>query len=143
MDWSEEKGTEGSRDEIMLIGHILKQITSIEVADKGKVERTIAELLMAAEGSLNDPIVLSDAANNRLKRLGIKYLLDDSDPGNHIKMILISNRNSWIDKCLSGTPWVNGYSKILQRIEGARISEATRFAGTKDRAVILPFSIIL
>ncbi len=132
-DWSEERGHEGTRDELSLISHLMEQITRVETGSNGVQERTIGELFQTAKGTITD-IVYKPEAISRLARLGMKY---DND------YIVISNSADWIKKALSTTAWGRNHNKILMRIEGAEAVDSVRFAsGSTTRAVRIPFSKI-
>lgn len=125
-DWSEEKAQEQTRDELLLIAHIMESITRVE-SGAGTVERTIGELAMIAAKWKYDSVITEDQAHDRLHRLGIK--LED----NHV---FVSNSADSIKKMLRDTPWAKNHNKILLRIESAQAVESTRFStGIRTRAV--------
>jgi putative DNA primase/helicase len=132
-DWTEERGHEGTRDELSLLSHLMEQITRVETGSNGVQERTIGELFQIAKGTITD-IVYKPEAISRLARLGMKY---DND------YIVISNSADYVKKSLANTAWGRNHNKILMRIEGSEPVDSVRFAsGLTTRAVRIPFKKI-
>jgi putative DNA primase/helicase len=133
-DWSEERGLDEQRDEIMLLNFILEQIITVE-SGHNRFERTIGELIqISAKPMMHGDEVTSTAAEARLSRHGIR--VKDG-------MFVISNHSEYLKKILSRTPWANGHNKILQRIEGAKQTDTMRFAsGMVSRAVAIPLDYV-
>ena len=133
-DWSEERGVDEDRDEIMLMGYILEQIIWIESGYK-RVERTIGELIqIAAKPLMHGDEITSTEAEARLSRHGIRV---------KDEWFIISNKSEYLRKILERTPWANGHNKVLQRIEGAQPTNAIRFAsGIVSKAVAIPLTYV-
>jgi putative DNA primase/helicase len=133
-DWAEEKAQEQTRDELMLINHIMQQLTRIETNTLGTQERSLGELVMFSCKWRSDICLTEDAAHDRLKRLGIKV----ADG-----FVYIANQSDYIAKVLLYTPWAKNHNKILVRVDGAFAVESTTFAsGMKSRAVAIPLDKI-
>jgi len=133
-DWTEERGLECTRDELLLLGHILEQLTNVEV-DRTKHERSVGELVQIAHGDSFDVagVVTQALSEDKLKRIGLKVEGD---------WLIISNSGDWIKRVLSGTPWARNHNKILMRLEGAEAVDSTRFAsGIRTRAVRIPITV--
>ncbi len=133
-DWTEEKGLDGTRDELLLAAHILEQLTVVEV-DRTKLERSVGELVRITHGDMFDlaGLVTQNMADDKLKRIGLKVEGD---------WLIISNSGDWMKRVLAGTPWARNHNKILMRLEGAEAVDSTRFAsGIRTRAVRIPITV--
>ena len=133
-DWTEERGIDEDRDEMILMSYILEQIIWVE-SGFNRVERTIGELVqIAAQPMMHGDEITSTAAESRLSRHGIR-VMDGK--------FIISNRGEWLRKILDKTPWANGHNKVLQRIEGAEPTKSIRFAsGIVSKGVAIPLSYV-
>lgn len=133
-DWLEERALNESRDERRLLAYILDYVTAVDV-DGGKVDRTIGELVQIASNNQLDARVTEDAANNRLKRLGMKY-----ERG----YFFVSNNSAQVAKLLKETAWSNNHNRILERVEGSIRTAPERFAGNvaTSRTVAIPIQVI-
>lgn len=132
-DWVEERALDESRDERRLLAYILDYITRVE-ANGPVVERTIGELIQIASGNQLDAVIGIDAAQNRLKRLGMK-----AENG----FLYVSNSSNQIAKMLERTPWSVNHNRILERLPGALRTAPERFAGhtATSRSVAIPFNV--
>lgn len=132
-EWSDNKPDERNRDELRLFSFLMESPVTIET-DRGRHEFLLAELLQFASGWATSQVASPDLANSKLRRMGFKVELD---------AIIVSNTAEWIRKRLEGTPWAKNHHKILMRLDGARSTEAVRFAsGLTTRAVCLPMSLL-
>ena len=138
-DFQEEKEVGKSRDEFLLLNHILDHLVNIEVDNK-KYERNIGELILVAFGevSVSDQIYIDpEYANQRLKRIGIKY-------DTNLRAVLISNTSKNVKKIIEGTQWAMNHDKILLRLPGALKHENTYFTnGLSTRAVNIPINLMI
>ena len=138
-DFQEEKEVGKSRDEFLLLNHILDHLVNIEVDNK-KYERNIGELILVAFGevSVSDQIYIDpEYANQRLKRIGIKY-------DTNLRAVLISNTSKNVKKIIEGTQWAMNHDKILLRLPGASKHENTYFTnGLSTRAVNIPINLMI
>lgn len=135
-DWTEEKGLESIKDELLLLQHIMEQVVFLENADGiGKIERNIGEMIKVAVGHTAVDVELSSVkSEDRLRRLGIKV------DGNYITF---SNTSIHLKKMLEGTGWAKNHNKVLMRLEGAVSIESTSFTtDLRTRAVKVPLGYI-
>lgn len=135
-DWSEEKALDKTADEMMLLEHLMNQMTTVETA-AGKMERTVGELVAIVAGEAGGQVSVGEGdAHDRLKRLGMKVNSDKS-------MLVVSNTADWIRRVLKDTAWPQNHNKLLLRIEGSDRVESTRFsAGLETRGVAVPLRAI-
>lgn len=129
-EWAEEKALDESRDERRLLAFLLDHLTRVET-NGPVVERTIGELVQIANGAQLDASVSIDAAQNRLKRLGMKV-----ERG----YLFISNNSSQITRILSNTAWAINHNRILERLPGSVRTKPEKFAGhiAASRTVAIP-----
>lgn len=137
-DWSDEKGLEGSNDEVRLLSYLLEQIVEVDTASY-KHKRTVGELVLNAAGNINDGAISQGDADTNIRRLGFK--IDNSDFMN--PALVISNNSVWIQKMLAGTAWPENHHTILCRMRDARKVESTQFSpGVRQRGVAIPFGAL-
>jgi putative DNA primase/helicase len=142
-DWSEERGLNNTRDEIQLLRHILDQIIRIDGSGTIPMERTVGELVMiAASKCAPDETFTPKAANEKLRRFGLKVEPMGEGRANQWYLI-VANQSESVAKWLFSKPqWAN-HSKILRRIAGSMSIDPTVFTGPiKSRAVAIPFSAL-
>jgi putative DNA primase/helicase len=133
-DWSEEKGLDRTRDEVALLAFLLEQMTTAESASGHRYDRSVGELVSFADGRTSDPLISSETANERLKRLGLKV-----ENGS----LFVSNTAEWIKRTLANTAWAKNHNKILQRLDKSEAVDPTRFGpGPSARAVRVPLSVV-
>jgi putative DNA primase/helicase len=128
-DWSLEMGLTETRDELQCLSFILEQVVTVEMGEyNSKVDRTIGELLaICCEGGYSTGD--RDAAESRLRRMGIR--VDGV-------FYTISNTSKNIMRMLTGTQWEKNHAKVLQRIEGSETTGAVHFSpGHVSRGVKL------
>lgn len=126
-DWTEEKALETTKDEMRLFSFLMSQLIRIENTALGTQERTVGELVMVCLKIKSDITLTEDAANDKLKRIGMR--VKDG-------YIYIANSEPAILQMVKDTAWSNNHGKILKRIEGAEDVASTTFAaGMKSRAV--------
>lgn len=131
-DWSEERATGQTRDELSLLAHLLEYITRIETS-VGNYERNIGELVQTALGYRSQDLITVDQATERLNRLGIRVdnPREISDP-----YVYISNSAKTVKQMLEGTVWQKNHNKVLMRIESAAAVHSMRFSsGVSTKAV--------
>jgi hypothetical protein len=132
-DWTEEKGLELTKDEYRLFGKLMGHVTRIE-SERGVIERTIGELILISQNLRTEMNVTSQAAENRLRRLG--FMVKNG-------RILISNTSDGVSNIIKDTSWSNNYNKILERLPDARKEEPrTYFPGIKSRGVSVPLKMV-
>ena len=136
-DWSNEKLSDSTRDEIKLINRIMNSDISVETI-YGKITRTIGEIVLIARGDLVEQteanLISETLAKNTLRRIGIKL---------EGFQIIISDNSEFISRLLTNTPYSKNYHTILSRIDGAVKMEPTTFAsGIKSRAIKINTSLI-
>ena len=133
-DWSEEKGLELTKDEWQLWNTITSHILRVE-ADHGFRERNIGELIKLAGGYSTDSAILTENADNVLRRMGILV------NGNGI---YISNTSPELKKIIKNTNWAHNHNKILERLPGSEKMDARRFTpGHNARCVALPIELVV
>lgn len=136
-DWSDEKSLESSKDELLLLQHIMESVVSLESADGvGKVDRNIGEMIKAVVTvAAPDAEMSADKAAARLRRMGIKIEGDG---------IVISNTSDHLRGLLRSTAWNKNWNKIFMRLEGAEAVESTMFTSElRTRAVRIPLSLVV
>lgn len=128
-DWSEERLSDSTRDEIKIVNKIIDSEIIVE-SIAGKVTRTIGEIVLIARGDVveqSESNIISEAlANSTLRRIGIKV------DGFYV---IFSDTSDHIGKILANTPYSKNFHTILSRVDGAIKMEPTTFAsGIKSRA---------
>lgn len=129
-DWSNERMSESSRDEIKLVNKIMDSEIIVESFGY-KLTRTIGEIVIIARGDVvprhEAQSISEDLAQMTLRRIGIKV------EGFNV---MFSNDSNFLSKILTNTPYAKNYHTILSRLDGAEKMEATTFAsGIKSRAI--------
>ena len=133
-DWTEERGLQGSKDEMSLLSHIMDTAVNVEGYEGRKYERTIGELVSRSAGDVEMFGITSADAEDKLNRMGIK--VKDG-------VIWISNSHKYIVNLLKDTAWARNHHKILRRIQNAVEKDSMRFgAGVTTRAVGIPLSVL-
>jgi putative DNA primase/helicase len=138
-DWSDEKGLQGSNDEIRLVSHLVEQIVSVET-DTGRHDRTVGELVNISKNEFDviDKFVNATDADKQLRRIGFKVDLSGGEP-----LLIVSNNSYWIRSKLANTAWPENHHTILARISGAHKVESTQFApGVRQRGVAIPIGAL-
>ena len=135
MDFDEAKESEEVSDEQNLLNTIMQSQVRAEGPDGRIVTRSLAELLNIASCRSRSEELDAEHANRSASRYGVCL---DAD-GN----VAVSNTHAELKKILRDTPWSAGWRRVLARMGGAAVSKApVWFAGSKTRAVILPFDVI-
>lgn len=99
--------------------------------------KTVGEIAEIASSRPTPIGFKQDAADDALKRLGLRIIVKDN-----IEYLAIQNKSNWVKAALKGSPWVKSFSKVLKRIKGAK-SDFQRFSsGIKGNCVIIPISEI-
>jgi hypothetical protein len=133
-----------------LLDKILQARLRINVGNGGTRERTIGELVAAAR--IGDGPITSEAANDELKRNGIRYESPSKkyNPktqtwADQAEGVWISSTHSAIQRLLSDTQWSVKWHLALLRLPGATMEDKViRFAsGAVSRAVWLPIDTVL
>lgn len=135
-DWTDEKGLESTKDEVLLLQHLMETVIFVEAADGvGKIERNIGEMIKAVISDTSaDAELKAEKAADRLRRMGIKV---DGDG------IIISNTSIHIKGLLSATGWAKNWNKIFMRLDGAEAVESTMFTTElRTRAVRIPLALV-
>ena len=133
IDWTEEKGLEGTKDENQLFAIIMSHKLRVE-GEFAAVERSVGELVLIASGFVRVLKISSENAFDVLKRNGI-IVKDDR--------IFIANTAPEIKQMIRGTSWQNNHSKILERLDGAIKESPRQFTpGLNSRSVSLPIELI-
>lgn len=128
-DFTEEKLSNDSRDEIKLINHLMDSEIIVE-GTTGNIRRTIGEVIIIARGDCVDSAeasrISSELADTTLKRIGIKM---------QGSFMVISDNSDKIKKLLENTSYARNYHTILRRIEGSeKITNTTFGSYTKSNA---------
>jgi putative DNA primase/helicase len=138
-NWEEQIEVGNSSDE----RDLLKFIQTFSIETDSRRSRTVAQLLRTCCNSslfveseeLVDPDVSLLEADGVLRRTGIKLDLKSND-------ILVAMAHPVIKKMLSPTPWKISYGRTLQRLDkDIRTTTATPFAGSRHRALIIPWAV--
>lgn len=112
-DWSEERLSESTRDEIKVLHKIMDSEIRVETT-LGDKTRTVGELIIAARGDIRDALetglISQERAIQVLKRIGIAI------EGKHA---LFSDQSQFIKKVLYNTPYDKNYHTILSRVDNA------------------------
>lgn len=112
-DWSEERMSESTRDEIKVLHKIMDSDIRVETS-LGDKTRTVGELIIAARGDYRDPLenelITQERASQVLKRIGIVV------EGKHA---IFSDQSQFIKKVLYNTPYDKNYHTILSRVDNA------------------------
>lgn len=129
-DWSEERMSDATKDEVKVLHKIIDSETRVETAAGDNRFRTIGELITAANGDTRDPfeagLITKERAKETLKRLGI--LVENGHT-------LFSDSSIYIKRILNNTSWAINYPQMLSRINGAvKIDNVTFGSGVKSRA---------
>lgn len=133
-DWSEERGLEATKDENRLFEYLMQQMVRVETG-AGVHERQVSELILISVNALADPIILSEIASSKIRRIGFKA---DGE------FIIISSSANGVKTMLKNTAWERNHARILLRLDGAKEYASTKFApGMQTRAVGVPLKNIL
>lgn len=132
-DWTEERATEGTRDELALLALLMDKSVRVDGLEGSPVDRNVGELVRVAAQFDADGKILVTQAQDRLKRIGMKI---DGD------YLAVSQDSQAIKGWLRDTAWSRNFHKTLLRLPGARTLPPTRFAGMQARAVGIPLSFI-
>lgn len=119
-------------DEHRLLDHITQHTIRYESRADKAIERSVAELAMAAFDISHCKYVdltSPDDANRVLRRHGM--LVRDS-------CLYVSNTHPKIQAILRSTSWQASWSTVLERIEGAGSTGTVSFSGHKSRSVAVP-----
>ena len=133
-DWSEERGLQGTKDELALFSFIMQTLVTVENYDNRKFERAIGELVGNAGGFRTEFSVTQTEAADKLARLGIRVVEDK---------VYISNSAKYITNLLKETAWAKNHNKILLRLNHAVEKDSMRFGtGVTTRAVGIPLEYL-
>lgn len=132
-DWTEEKMSDSTKDEVKVLNRIMSTDTRIETS-LGDRTRTIGELIAAANGNdrtkFESELITQERAYELLNRIGIKV------ENGHV---LFSDQSQFIKKSLYYTAWANNYPTMLARISGAEKIDSVKFGSQVwSRAVKIP-----
>jgi len=136
-DWSEERLSDNTRDEIKVLHRIMNADAPVET-EVGPKRRTIGELVLAARGDVRDPyesaLITKENAGITLKRLGIR--VEGLD-------VIFSDSSEYISKVLVNTAYSKNYHTILSRVNGAEKMDKTAFGSfIKARATKISSQVI-
>lgn len=136
-DWSEERLSDSTRDEIKIVNKIIDSEITVETVF-GKITRTIGEVVIIARGDVvsqsESNYISEELANATLRRIGIK--VDGY-------FVIFSDTSEYIGRILTNTPYSKNFHTILSRVDGAVKMEPTTFAsGIKSRATKINSSVI-
>ena len=132
-EWDADKSN-GEKDEIRCLHHILQNVVSVEV-DGRRYDRTMGNLIANVSNNLDDPEngdkhVQKEYAESFLKRNGMR-VKDD--------VLWISDSHREMKRLFRETSWHSGWKNMLLRIDGAEGTTGVRFEpGTSTRAVGIP-----
>jgi putative DNA primase/helicase len=127
-DFSEAKEAEEVADEIRCLNKILEYKLNFD-SDKGRIERSVMELVEIADMRETSTIISHKDANLALQRHGFRV-----ENG----LFLVSNNHNEVAKILKETPWGSNWRRALLRISGAEsYSKTVRFAGSPSKCVSL------
>ena len=137
-EWEEEKNVIGEEDEIQCLNHILQSIVDVEIRGR-RHTRQIVHLVGIAAGiseceKVETEVEKEDAAK-AIRQSGMG--LDQNRT-----MLYISNNHLGIKKLLRDTIYVNSWSRVLIRIEGAKEKVCYFGPGVRSRAVGIWLSTI-
>jgi|GEM_PF-3135536 len=128
LNLDEAQEAEQVSDEENCLSRIMQRQVRIDGIN-GPITRSIGELINTALGS-DTTSITSGMAKDVLPRFGVKVERDT---------VLISNSHNEIEHSLYNTPWQGNWSRILQRIDGAKKGQGVvRFAGSPTRFTVLP-----
>lgn len=129
-NWSDESAMIENRDEARLWHTLMDHQMRVE-GERGNFDRAVGELVEIALGRRSDASVMGSAAHEVLRRNGFK-VEDDDD----VTTVYVHNTHSGIKRMLGGTPWVNGWGKVLLRLPNATSGGLQRFGyGSPARTV--------
>lgn len=132
-DWEDTTATQERRDELACLQHLMEYIVKVQGVQK-QLDRTLGELVDAAEGGLDDELTRS-MAEDALKRYGMRVYGDK---------LLISNTSSALKKILANTPWATNWGRVLKRIDGAETTDPIRIGpGSTSRATAIPVRLVV
>lgn len=133
-DWTDEKSLELTKDENRLFNTLISSIIQIE-SEYGKLDRSVGEVILTACGLRYEQGSKDVICKERLRRLGI--LVEN-------ERIYIASNSDGIEKIIKDTPWTQNYTKILERIQGAK-KESSKYysAGLEQRGVSIPLSMVV
>ena len=133
IDFTEAQEAEDVKDEERLINTILQAQIRVEV-DGFNYNRSIAEFIQIAIGSVGDNKMHSIDATKALERHGLKI------DGEHL---LIANNHSALQSILNDTAWGSGWARVLIRLDGAvKPKTPVRFNGILSRSISVPIGVI-
>ena len=129
VDFSDAQEAEDVKDEERLINALMQAQIRVEI-DGFNYNRSIAEFVQIAAGSIGDGKVHTIDAGKALERYGI---IVDGD------RLIVSNSHTEIKRILNDTPWGTGWARLLGRIDGAvKPKDAVRFNGVRSRCTEIP-----
>lgn len=136
-DWSQEKLSDSTKDEVKLLNKIMESEIIID-SMAGRITRTVGELIIRGRGDVLEDremnLYSEDLAKSTLKRQGIiieKY------------HVIISDNSDFVKRALSDTAYVRNYHTILSRIDGSEKLESVIFGShVKSRATKIDSRII-
>lgn len=133
-DWTDVTDGADERDELVCVNAILQHQLRVETEAGLPKTRTIGELLEKIRDTKSDYEIQSGEASDALARVGLRI-----DRG----MLWVANSHRELRRILSGTNYVDGYHRVLLRINGSDKLPPKKFAGVSSRAVSVPLGEIL
>jgi putative DNA primase/helicase len=140
-DWEPYREATELPDEQRCIQTLLQHQIRVE-GDRGNgYNRTVSELIdLASPASATTSMEISQGqARAHLGRAGLKVESVDGD-----LCLVIHNNAIGIRRILADTPWADCWPTVLRRLQGARKTQPTRFAGhtSNARATAVPLTTL-
>ncbi len=121
-----EQAPEGIR----VIDLLLQQRDRVDTSH-GTLTVTVGECVEVCRG--RGQVIGHEAAIAYLKRIGIRYEIEDGNP-----VLWIATSGDWISKILRDTPYASNVSSAFRTIRGVRAKGPTNFGGFYSRAAVVP-----
>ena len=122
-DWTDEKALQEERDPVKVIQTILRHVVRINTGVFSG-ERNVGELIEIVVAGVMDRTPNSPSASDAdgvLQRLGLRVRGD---------WLAVATEPAMLAPILRFTPWANGHSRILARLDGAEpLGHNIRFSG--------------
>lgn len=128
MDLTEAQEAEAARDEEMLWGHLMAARVRVDRDRGGAAEFSLYELVDACNGGRLDDVDPRDLRRT-LHGYGVRV-----EGGR----VYVANAHSQLARLMSGSPWAAGWSRVLERLDGAERCPPMKFLGVTSRAVSVP-----
>ena len=131
-NWDEPQEIANTRDELKLLAQIVESPIEVDFDSGPSSRRTVAELVAAVAGI--DANLTERTAAAALARKGLKVAS---------AKLWVSNTHIGLRAMLRGTPWCDGWSRILGRIEGVEKDKAMRFGVIQSKATGIPIDLVV